>query len=204
MSKNILALALLAVFFAITGVAAAETNEKIITNFTLMGGQRSLNSSDWKPVETQTFIGGDFDFRYESWPASMFVVLAAGQSSEATGYLSSYPGITFKVKSSFTEVDVGARKYFNEEQNLRPYLGAGLGMANYTFDVTATKGTASASAAGSGSGVGLLLNAGLLWRIERIIIGGDVRMLTGSKVSIGSASITGDYTQLGLILGFVF
>ena len=153
-------------------------------------GSKSLDSGDWKPVESQSEFGILIDFKKDSWPVSVAVDLL---TSEDTG---TFAGV--KVKGETTEFDLGVRKIWDQSAKVRPHIGGGLAFVSAEGQVSIFGLSGSAD----GDGVGFWVGGGIYWRLsDSFNLGVDVRV-SQAEFDVLGESIEAGGTHIGLVVGY--
>lgn len=159
-------------------------------NFSL--GNRSLDNSDYEPVDEQTFIGATVDWSVSNWPVN----LAAGlyRSTEND----SIQGVDIEV--TLTEVSFGAMYTWDVMGNMHPFTGAGLTYMQAEAEIGGPFNISE-----DDTGMGFYAEGGVYWRLgEMFNLGAQGRFNRGAKHSLGGEDIDSDYFQLGILAGFGF
>jgi hypothetical protein len=152
--------------------------------FTIYLGQRSLDSTDWSPVDDQPTLG--IEFSQESTGSAIGWEVGLAGSSDESGPL----------KGSTGEIYGGVRKSFGSD-TVRPYLGGGLSFINAKAEV--------GSASDDDSSLAGYVHGGLQFLVSRTFeIGLDLRVLFGSDLEIAGVSTDADYGQAALTFGWRF
>jgi hypothetical protein len=152
--------------------------------FTIYLGQRSLDSTDWSPVDDQPTLG--IEFSQESTGSAIGWEVGLAGSSDESGPL----------KGSTGEIYGGVRKSFGSD-TVRPYLGGGLSFINAKAEV--------GSASDDDSSLAGYVHGGLQFLVSRTFeIGLDLRVLFGSDLEIAGVNTDADYGQAALTFGWRF
>jgi len=134
-------------------------------NLNLIIGQKLLPESDWKmegigDLSKQTEFGVLFDIRGKEWPINIAVdLLSSKKTIEIAG---------IDVDGKTSELALGVRKYFMEEQMVKPYLGGGL--ANIKGEISIESFSISDTKIGPWIDGGLKFNP-----VKQLNLGVDVR-----------------------------
>lgn len=161
-------------------------------NVNFLLGSKSLEESDWAPVEEQGEFGVMLDFKEQSWPVSIAIdMLGSGDEETISG---------FKFEGTTSEFDLGARKIFEiENSNIRPFIGGGLALISAEAKLSYS-GIPIGSA--SDSGAGLWLNGGVYWSInDQFNLGVQLRTST-AEVTFNGYDIQAGGGHAGVMLGF--
>ncbi len=167
-------------------------------NFLL--GQKSLNSGDWKPLESQIEFGAVMSFGQDDWPVHIAVDVLTSVGEE-TVYDPSVGDIT--LTASTFELDAGVRKIWKAGK-VRPYLGGGVGIIGAALKVDS--GFVSVDAADAG--FGLWADTGVFFRLgSHFNIGLDLRYSSADvDLDFGYGAVAQDVNaggfSYGLLLGF--
>jgi len=171
-----------------TSVFAAEDDWS--GHASLLFGQKSLKSEDWKDSGKNQDSGGLItDFKKESWPVSIAIDLI-GASKEKTTSGKHYEGTT-------AELDLGLRKIWQlSSLPVSPYIGGGIAFVNAekesSLPTTGYKKLEDDT-------IGAWAGVGAYWNVsQRFAIGLDLRYtqaevkLAGEKTNAGgfNAGIT--------------
>ena len=185
--KKILLVIIAGLILSMSSLAYGESNPPMSGNFRLLLGGKFIDKADWAPRGSQYQIGGLFDVRPNGWPVSI-----------ALDFLYSR-GSSNAVEAGIFEENLGLRKYFEDDPNLRIYVGGGLAYMKAILDVTLR------NPGDDDDGFGIWLNFGLDYLLtEHITIGGDLRY-SAAKVSIFNApKIRAGGIHAGLTLGYKF
>lgn len=152
--------------------------------FSLYLGQRSLDSTDWSPVEDQATFG--IEFSQESTGSAIGWEVGLAGSSDDSGSITGSTG----------ELYGGVRKSFGSD-TVRPYVGGGLSFINATAEV--------GSASEDDSSLAGYVHGGLQFLVSQTFaIGLDIRLLFGSSLTIAGFDTDADYGQAALTVGWRF
>ncbi len=154
---------------------------EVTGNLNLLLGEKILSERDWTTEggadwSKQFEAGIMFDIREKSWPVNI-----------ALDLLSSKKTVTIHgrdVDGKTSEFALGVRKYFREDQLVKPYVGGGL--ANITAEMSSGDNSSSASQIGPWIDGGVKFNP-----IKALNVGADVRY------SQAETEINGDKIQAG-------
>ncbi len=110
---------------SLSSVQADETNleDSISSNLSGYIGQKTLDDTDWQPLDKQGAIGVIFDIKKESWPVSIaFDLIGSGDVHESG---------SFKDEAYTLENHLGVRKIFQlPDSSVQPYIGGGISMVS--------------------------------------------------------------------------
>jgi hypothetical protein len=183
MKKFIIALAL--AMFAMNAQANQWSGN---VNFLL--GAKSLDSTDWDPVDDHAAFGVMVDFKQQDWPISIALDFLGSYGEETVGIV--------KFEGSTSEFNAGVRKIWEVSgSSIRPFLGGGIAFVYGEF-----KGTNVVSVSLDDNGTGIWLDGGIYWTLgQSFNLGFDLRY---SSADITLAGIEGDAggTYAGLLLGY--
>lgn len=184
---------LLFALLAVSASASAETN----VNFFL--GQKLLDGDDWAPAEDQMQFGLLVDHAVAKGAINLAfdVLFARGEGRGDIGN-----GQEGDIKSKTSEFDVGVRKIFKVFDNMRPYVGGGIGFLTAErcapeppqrpFEVCRSDAT-----------LGFWINTGFYFTIAKNVnIGVDGRISAGSVTLGGAEEFKAGGPQYGLIVGY--
>ncbi len=171
--KKLLCFLVVGLFLVVPSLAFAEYDQPWTGNVKLMLGGKFLDNTNWTvggvAYDTQYEIGGMFDIRPKDWPINL-----------AADVLYSYRTRT-TVKAGVFELNLGVRKYFEDDPKLRPYIGGGGAYMSAVLDTGLTNMTGTID---DKTGLGVWASAGISYLItDQINIGVDLRY-TWAKVSI--------------------
>ena len=152
-------------------------------------GQRSLDSTDYSPVEDQLTIGVEYVHeRPDSIVGWELGFMASGDDSNLFG---------FEVKGNTYEVYGGLHKSFGNAV-VKPYIGAGVAYINSEVEVSGIASENDSSIAGYAHG-------GLTFDLtDTFYLGLDARLLFGSSMTIAGVDTDADYVQYALTAGWSF
>jgi len=177
---------------------AAHAQSKSMGNINVLLGQRNLEENDWKPVHEQALLGVEADFKGKNWPVSLLLGFSGSKEDDNAILINGFNVSNAKLEGSTREFFVGARKYFFPGDGLMPYLNGGI-----SFIKAKIAGSiAGFGLSGDDSSTGLFFGGGAIYRFGSFNIGFDLRLLTGSDLTIGAVSATADYSQFALIVGY--
>jgi len=157
-------------------------------------GQKSLNSEDWKPLESQIEFGAVMSFGHDDWPVHIAADVLTSVDQEILN-------VTFT--ASTFELDAGVRKIWKAGK-VRPYVGGGIGIIGAA--VEGDVGYVSVDA--SDAAIGLWADTGVFFRLgSHFNIGLDLRYSSADvDLDFGSGFVARDVNaggfSYGLLLGF--
>lgn len=183
MKKNILTVILM--MFALNAHANEWTG-----NLNFLLGQKTLDETEWAPVDKQGEFGVLVDFKQQNWPISIALDFL-GSADEATELGLNVEGIT-------TEFDVGVRKIWGVEgSSIRPYIGGGIAFATADFRITS-----GFPVSDDDNGTGIWLNGGIYWTLgQHFNLGLDLRY-SQADVTLFGVDVDAGGTHAGIILGY--
>jgi Outer membrane protein beta-barrel domain len=112
------------VFFALAVVLPSTA---LASNVDFVLGQKSLEKSDWDPVDHQFLFGAQGDLQPEGWPIGLAYGALLSIGAKSVG------GVD--LTGTTVELRAGARKVFLEEGAvIRPYIGGGIAMIAASLD----------------------------------------------------------------------
>lgn len=139
-------------------------------NVNVLFGNKSLDSGDWEPVDSQNEFGFGVEFNQPEWPVAL---VASYLSSEESKTDSTIPA---EVKGSTEELSIGARSYLGNNERARFFVEGGLASIRAEFEGEFTQlglvGSDSDSAIGFWFGAGAdmmvtdMFSIGLLGRLS--------------------------------------
>lgn len=159
----------------------------------LLLGLKRLDEGDWGPTDRQGELGVQADVQRSDWPVALAVdLLASGDDSAIDSR-----GFT-EQRGRTSELDLGARKIWRPDENLRPYLGGGLALASSELELRGPFRTVS----DSDSGAGLWLGGGAYWTLSRAFnLGFDAKLSHAGVRLFGDDRNAGGF-HLALLLGY--
>jgi len=166
-----------------------------------LAGVKSLKKSDWKPVETQAEVGAEISFGKVNWPVLVAIDVMGSAGHDSVPVYDYYSGYFYNtnVKAHTEELGVGIRKIWAPKNHaIRPYIGAGIGVAraDLKFDV------GPVSVSDSDTGFGGWANGGVFWRLgPKFNLGLDVRY-SNANVTILNTRTSAGGIHYGLVLGW--
>ena len=168
--KKLLCFLVVGLFLAVPSLAFSEYDQPWTGNARFMLGGKFLDSTNWTvgtaDYASQYEIGGLFDIRPRDWPINLAADVLYSWRTRNT------------VKAGVFELNLGVRKYFEDDPKLRPYIGGGGAYMKALLDTGLT------NLADDDTGFGVWANAGLNYLItDRLTIGADFRY-TWAKMSI--------------------
>ena len=183
MRKSIIAV--LFVMFAATAHGNQWTGN---VNFFL--GAKSLDSTDWDPVDDHASFGVLVDFGKRDWPVNIAIDLLGSYGEETLG------GTKFEDRTS--EFNVGVRKIWQVSgTSMRPYLGGGI-----AFVYSERERFTLVRVVDDDNGTGIWLNGGIYWTLgQSFNIGFDIRV-TQADVTVFGIERDAGGTYGGLLLGY--
>jgi len=160
-------------------LAASASPALAASGFTVMYGNKSLDTDNWRPVESQQAAGFSIEFQGADWPVAM---IAGYLSSEGSATMYGL-GYTMKIKGTTTEVSLGFRKYLTENR-IRPFIEAGLMRVTASLAIQTT-GYYSGSAADNDTGSGFWLGAGINAMLSDAWSIGILGRMSSADVTLG-------------------
>ena len=166
-------------------------------NVAIFKGYKSLDKSDWEPVETQDELGIQWDFRKDGWPINGVLELLYTEEEKDIP--------AGKLDVELMEFNIGVRKVLVASPGegvlpdfleLHPFIGGGLSIMR--GEVTLTTGSRVTE---DDIGVGIWLDAGCYVTVfEGFNLGFDLQYTEVNLDLIGSKSAGG--THFGITIGF--
>ena len=157
-------------------------------------GQKSLNSGDWKPLESQIEFGAVMSFGQDDWPAHIAADVLTSVDQEI---------LNVTITASTFELDAGVRKIWKAGK-ARPYLGGGIGIIGAALQGDVNYVSVDASDAS----IGLWADTGVFFRLgSHFNIGLDLRYSSADvDLDFGYGAVAQDVNaggfSYGLLLGF--
>jgi len=161
-------------------------------------GGRSLDESDWSPVEDQV----SFAFEFVREPAEAPIGFEIGTQFGLGGKEVHVSGSgDVDVASIVSELYGGVHKTFFRDALIEPYVGGGLTLLYASFATDFGNSTTS----DSDTTAGLYLRGGLQTHVAaNLIIGIDLRAVFGTDINLFGTSGDADYGQAAVFLGVGF
>lgn len=169
--------------------AAADAKSNRVTFYV---GQRMLEEDDWAPLEDQPMLGLEFA---QEKPGS-----AVGWEFGLMGSRDDDEVLNLDVEASTLEIYGGLRKTFGKPgAGIKPYVGGGLSVVRGRIEV-------GGGGSESDTVPAAYLHGGVLAQLKSgFFVGADLRALLGAEFETGSIpEVDGDYTQIGVLLGWAF
>jgi hypothetical protein len=180
-------------------IAAPQASAGFAGDVNFFLGQKSLDSDDWKPIDDQVEFGAVMSFGADDWPVRIAAdVLTSVEEKDVNGFGGNVTltGVTFELAG-------GVRKIW-QNGNVRPYLGAGVGVIGAALELDNGIATIDANDATLGfwAGTGVFFRLG-----SNFNIGADVRFSTAKvDLDFGAGNIARDVNvgglHYGMLLGF--
>jgi len=153
-------------------------------------GQTYLRSSDWAPVERQNAYGLEIDFRKREWPFNIAIDVIGSDQEEDS--LVSGTGRVVQDSAEISELDLGIRKYWEQNTLFHPFVGGGLSLVTAEMQ--------SLGVEDDDDGVGFWLDAGIsLALTEHFNMGVELRYSMAEVTLLGENRIAGGFSVGGLI-----
>jgi len=198
--KKVLCLVIMGLFLAAPSLAFCQSDQPLTGNAKFLLGGKFLDSTKWsvatgapavtREFETQYELGGLFDFRPVDWPINLAVDVLYSWRTEAS------------VRAGVFELNLGVRKYFDDDPKLQPYIGGGGAYITADLDVSHTNLGGQIDDA---NGFGIWVNAGISYLLtERITIGGDIRYSWAEMAIFGLTDVNGGGLHAALTIGLRF
>jgi opacity protein-like surface antigen len=195
MNKYVILVLALALSLLCASVVSAQ--DEWTGNVNAFLGRKTLDKDDWAPAEKQGEFGVEIDFRQRDWPLSIAIDLM-GASGEGDVY-DPFFGTIDKFKSRTTEINIGARKIWNEPAPVRPFIGGGLSFMRAEAEVE-VPGVGSNTE--SGNGTGIWLGGGVYFTLgQHFNIGLELKYST-ANVNIAGVDVNAGGTHFGLLAGY--
>ena len=139
MKRVTLLLAAMILVLSFSCVAFAEEDWTGNVNFFV--GSKSMEETDWAPVEDQGEFGIELDFGKKSWPFNIAIDIMSSSKEEEFGALT--------LKGETHELNLGVRKIF-DLGGPKPFIGGGLSIISAKASATVGPLTGSADYGGTG------------------------------------------------------
>lgn len=185
----------------LVGFCLAGSQACAQTNFNVFFGQKSLSKSDWEPVDKQLEIGIEVDFKQEDWPISL--ALSYSQSADdgkITEYDDTFGFIDVDCKSKTSELNIGAKKTWDQPSDMHPFIAGGLSYIDATGEAKALGVTVS----DSDSNIGFWIGTGIYWTINNVFNFGVELKYSDASVTLLDENIKVGGFHYGLIAGYYF
>lgn len=158
-------------------------------NIRIFLGGKGLDKSDWDPVEVQSEFSILSDFGPADWPVHFAADLRFGASNTET-----FAGLD--VQSTSWEFNLGVRKIFNPESDVRPYVGGGLAFGGAELELGGSRE--------SDSGAGLWVDFGIDFTITAPMTIGLELCWSSIPITVAGVDTDAGGFHLGLTIGFSF
>jgi len=157
-------------------------------NFIL--GTKSLENSDWGPLDEQVAFGVLVDFKQKNWPFSMAIDLL-GSLDEETIF-----GV--KTEGRTSEFDIGIRKIWEVSgSSIRPFIGGGIALID-----AEQKLTNGVSVSVDDSATGIWLNGGVYWTLGQNFNLGLQARYSKAEVTLVGIDVEAGGTIAAIMLGY--
>jgi hypothetical protein len=188
MKRSILAFAAVSIMLVFCSPALAETG-----NFNLLLGRKTLEKSDWEPLEEQFAASLHLDVTPDGWPVAFAVDFLGSATQE-----DNYHGSGWDLEASTGEYDFGVRKFFGDVTGFAGFIGGGLGY----FEAEAKTSFGGLSGSEDGSGFGFWIDGGIQGRAgTNLNLGLDLR-ISRAKVDVGGVDVEAGGTTFGVYIGY--
>ena len=162
-------------------------------SFSILYGSKSLNESDWEPVDSQSGLGFGFEVVNPGSPTSfVFTYLSTDDSA-----FDSYYGIMLNGET--TEILLGIRRYLTPDKN-RFFIEGGL--ASIKAEFGGFKGSVSASE--SDSATGYWVGFGMDFPVDRQFSVGLLGRISDADVKLFNVEGEAGGTTLGFFGAYHF
>ncbi len=167
-------------------------------NFNAFLGGKALDDNDWFADE-QAEVGARLDFRQTHWPLSIAADVNFSEGDFNGNVF--FPGLgvsAYREDVETCEFNLGVRKYWDSVSNMHPFVGGGLAYARVdaTGDIIGGQHFSD-----RGDGIGIWLNGGILWTLNALNIGVDLRY-TQVEVNMHAGDFEGGGGHAGILLGY--
>jgi len=155
-------------------------------------GQTYLRSSDWAPVERQDAYGLEIDFRKREWPFNIAIDVIGSDQEEDS--LVSRTGRVVQNSAEISELDLGVRKYWDQNPLFHPFVGGGLSLVTAEMQ--------SLGVEDDDDSVGFWLDSGIsLALTEHFNMGVEVRYSMAEVTLLGENRMAGGFS-VGALIGY--
>ena len=190
----------MALFLLWVPVSHGQTSEWT-GNINFFIGLKSLNEDDWAPTENQLAFGAKSDFRPRGWPINLaFDVIHSRADETMVMFDPLFGNVPFRMEANTTEFNLGVRKYWENYEMMRPFVGGGLSILNAEI----TGSAFGISISEDDSAIGIWLGGGLLWVVEEHINIGVEAGYTKAEVTILGIDAEGGGFRVGGLVGYHF
>ena len=160
-------------------------------------GTKSLNKSDWAPLESQSEWGLDVAIENPDWP---YTIVAVYSSSKASGKTTSdIPGVEFD--GSTGEIGLGLRHIIEGDSDVMSFFIEG-GAVQISAEYSGTDTTTGDKLSDSGSAIGYWIGGGIDYLVtDTISVGLEARM-SAADVKLFGGEVGAGGTHLGVTLRY--
>lgn len=164
--------------------------EQSTGNVNFFLGAKSLDSSDWDPVDDHASFGILVDFANPAWPVNIAIDFLGSYGEETVS------GV--KSEGTTSEINLGVRKIWNVGgTSMRPYIGGGIALVRGEL-----KRTVVLTFIDDDNGAGIWLNGGIYWTLgQSFNLGFDLRY-TQAEITLYGIDREAGGTYGGLLLGY--
>jgi opacity protein-like surface antigen len=157
-----------------------------------------------EPLEEQDEYGLLFSYTGGGWPISLAVDLLQAEDDVSVTVAGMGGSLSSTLDVEVSEINIGVRKFFGKK--VQGYVGGGVAVANVDLKLTSslTTGPLSSTQAGEEDDrtFGAWINAGVKFRIGRVLNLGIDGRYTEAEAEIDDADLDIGGTHVGAFLGF--
>ena len=164
-------------------------------NISIIYGQKSLEASDWEPVDSHTEFGVGVEFQKPEWPVALVASYLTSKDSATVPAL----GVNLELTGKTTELGIGARKYLTDS-GVRFFVEGGL--ASVSAEITV--GALGVSFSDSGSAVGFWLGAGVDMMMGDVLSLGFFARLSDATVDLAGVDGAAGGTHVNVFAAYHF
>lgn len=165
-------------------------------NVNVFLGSKALDENDWAPIEDQDEYGILVDFKQKGAPVSIAVDFLRSEG-DGSAY-DTYSRLYIHLVAEMTELNVGVRKIWDQQDSVRPYVGGGI--AFIYADVSGS--SRGVTVTDDNNGVGIWINGGVYWTLGTSFnIGFDLRY-SQAQVSLFGVNVNAGGGHAALFLGY--
>lgn len=166
-------------------------------SFSVIYGKKSLDKSDWKPVESQIGFGFVGEYQKPDWPVAL--VATYFRSEDAATRTVPSTDIRIKMTGETTELGFGIRKYLIENR-VRFFVEGGLMSISAKIKAEAL----GVSVSDSDSGIGYWFGAGADVMVNDTLSIGLFARKSDASVTLGGVNGEAGGTHLGIFAAYHF
>lgn len=177
-------------------LATLAVNAQAKGSFSVLYGKKSLDSTDWDPVDEQTEIGFGVTYQQTGWPLAMVISYLSSDDSFTDNESFTRP---VKYKAETKEVGFGVRKNVTEDSSKLFIEG---GLASISAKISASDSFRSGSE--SDSAIGFWFGAGLDVRVAEAVSVGALVRISNASVTLADIDLEAGGTHFNIFAAFHF